>query len=417
MDFSLVEVTAEQQQFAKQVRAFLDEIMTQDVYDRELEHGEGFDEKVHMALGEKGWLMPSWPVEHGGAGLDPISARILELEMSRKQVPGLTTTMSTTNLVWAAVERYLDPVLMEPMRLDVARGRVRFCLGYTEPDGGSDIAAAKVRAVQDGEEWVINGSKIFTTCAQNCQYVFLITRTDPTLPKHKGLTMFLVPLNSPGVEIQGIRAFSGERTNIVYYSDVRVSDQYRLGPVNAGWSVLHGPLDAEHGLGRDTGLRPGPGAGFLRHLEDALEATVHWAQTAVRADGSRVADDRVAQLRIGRAIAEFEAGISTPGPMGRVAGADVMVRGAADLIDLVGIDALESMASLNEPGLAAVEYAQRFAQGTPTYGGTVEVFRNMIAQHNLGLPTLALPGRRVFLPAGHQSSARSASAHPTGPSS
>jgi hypothetical protein len=107
------------------------------------------------------------------------------------------------------------------------------------------------------------------------------------------------------------------------------------------------------------------------------------------------------QLRIGRAIAEYEAGMSTPGPMGRVAGADVMVRASADLIDLVGIDALESMTSLNEPGLAAVEYAQRFAQGTTTYGGTVEVFRNIIAQHDLGLPTLALPGRRVFLPAGH----------------
>jgi alkylation response protein AidB-like acyl-CoA dehydrogenase len=402
MDFSLIEMTPELQQFAKEVRAFLDELLTQDVYDRELEGGEGFDEKVHLALGERGWLMPSWRVEHGGAGLDATSARILELEMSRRHVPGLTTTISTTNLVWAAVERYLDPVLMDPMRLDVARGKVRLCLGYTEPDGGSDIAAAKVRAVQDGEEWLINGSKIFTTCAQNCQYVFLITRTDPTLPKHKGLTMFLVPLDSPGIEIQGIRAFSGERTNIVYYSDVRVSDQFRLGPVNAGWSVLHGPLDAEHGLGPgDAGLRPGPGAMFLRHLEDALEATLYWAQTAVRVDGSRVAEDRVVQLRIGRVIADYEAGVSTPGPMGRVAGADVMVRGSADLVDLVGIDALESMTSLNDPGLAAVEYAHRFAQGTTTYGGTVEVFRNIIAQHDLGLPTLALPGRRAFLPAGH----------------
>jgi alkylation response protein AidB-like acyl-CoA dehydrogenase len=402
MDFSLVEMTAERQQFATEVRAFFDEIMTPDVYDRELEHGEGFDEKVYLALGEKGWLMPSWPIEHGGAGLDPTSARILELEMSRRNVPGHTTTMSTTDLVWAAVERHLDPVLMEPMRLDVARGRVRLCLGYTEPDGGSDIAAAKVRAVQDGEEWLINGSKIFTTCAQTCQYVFLITRTDPTLPKHKGLTMFLVPLDSPGVEIQGIRAFSGERTNIVYYTDVRVSDQFRLGPVNAGWSVLHGPLDAEHSIGNeDAGLRPGPGTLFLRHLEDALAATVEWARTAVRADGSPIAGDRIVQLRIGRAIAEYEVGISTPGPMGRVVGADVMVRAAADLVDLVGIDALESMTSLNEPGLAAVEYAQRFAQGTTTYGGTVEVFRNIIAQHDLGLPSLPLPGRRVFLPNGH----------------
>jgi alkylation response protein AidB-like acyl-CoA dehydrogenase len=402
MDFSVVEMTAERRQFAKEVRAFLDEFLTQDVYDRELAHGEGFDEKVHLALGDKGWLMPSWPVEHGGAGLDPTSARILELEMSRRLVPGLTTIMSTTNLVWAAVEHHLDPSLMEPMRLDVARGRVRLCLGYTEPDGGSDIAAAKIRAIQDGEEWVLNGSKIFTTGAQNCQYVFLITRTDPTLPKHKGLTMFLVPLDSPGIEIQAIRAFSGERTNIVYYSDVRVSDQFRLGPVNAGWSVLHGPLDAEHGKSDDdAGLRPGPGAGFLRHLKEALEETIQWAQTAVRADDTRVAEDRTVRLRIGRVIAEYEMGISTPGPMGRVIGADVMVRAAADLVDLVGIDALESMTSLNQPGLAAVEFAQRFAQGTPTYGGTNEVFRNTIAQHDLGLPALALPGRRAFLPAGH----------------
>jgi alkylation response protein AidB-like acyl-CoA dehydrogenase len=167
--------------------------------------------------------------------------------------------------------------------------------------------------------------------------------------------------------------------------------------------VLHGPLDAEHGKGDGGGggLRPSPGAGFLRHLKEALEETIQWAQTAVRADGSRVVEDRTVQLRIGRVIAEYELGISTPGPMGRVIGADVMVRAAADLVDLVGIDALESMTSLNQPGLAAVEFAQRFAQGTPTYGGTNEVFRHMVAQHDLGLPALALPGRRAFLPTGH----------------
>ena len=99
---------------------------------------------------------------------------------------------------------------------------------------------------------MINGSKIFTTGAQNCQYTFLITRTDPDLPKHKGLTMFLVPLDTPGVEIQGIRTFGVERTNIVYYSDVRISDKYRLGGVNDGWSVLHGPLDEEHSIGGEA---------------------------------------------------------------------------------------------------------------------------------------------------------------------
>ena len=95
--------------------------------------------------------------------------------------------------------------------------------------------------------WVINGSKMFTTGAHNCQYVFLITNTDPAAPKHKSLTMFLVPLDTPGIEIQGIRTVDGDRTNIVYYSDVRVDDKYRLGEVNGGWTVVREPLNAEHG--------------------------------------------------------------------------------------------------------------------------------------------------------------------------
>src|SRR5260370_33508153 len=129
----------------------------------------------------------------------------------------------------------------------VFNGEVRLCLGYTEPEGGSDVATCKTRAERDGDSWVINGSKMFTTGAHNCQYVFLITNTAPDEPKHKSLTMFLVPLDSPGVEIQGIRTVDGDRTNIVYYSDVRADDKYRLGDVNAGWTVLREPLNVEHG--------------------------------------------------------------------------------------------------------------------------------------------------------------------------
>ena len=186
---------------------------------------------------------------------------------------------------------------MEPMRLDVARGRVRFCLGYTEPDGGSDIAAAKVRAVQDGDEWVINGSKIFTTGAQNCQYVFLITRTDPTLPKHKGMTMFLVPLDTPGVEIQGIRAFSGERTNIVYYSEcasLTGTGWARSTPAGRCCTARWTLSTASAARTPDFGRAPVPCS--FATSKTLSRSTVHWAQTAVRADGSRVADDRVAPV-------------------------------------------------------------------------------------------------------------------------
>src|SRR4029078_6026910 len=120
-------------------------------------------------------------------------------------------------------------------------------MASTDPEGVCDVATCKTRAVRDGDDWVINGSKMFTNGAHNCQYVFLITNTDPDAPKHKSLTMFLVLLDSPGIEIKRIRTVDGDRANIVYYSDVRVDDKYRLGDVNNGWTVVREPLNAEHG--------------------------------------------------------------------------------------------------------------------------------------------------------------------------
>src|SRR6201996_3437710 len=147
------------------------------------------------------------------------------------------------------VQQFGSPELVAKVLPGVLSGEIRLCLGYTEPDGGSDVATCKTRAAReaDGSSWVINGSKMFTSNAQNAKYVFLLTNSDPDAPKHKNLTMFLVPLDSPGVDIQGIRTVDGDRTNIVYYSDVRVDDKYRLGDVNAGWTVLREPLTTEHG--------------------------------------------------------------------------------------------------------------------------------------------------------------------------
>ncbi|MCW2907518.1 MAG: acrC 8 [Actinomycetia bacterium] len=398
MDFSRVELTPQQQSFAGVVRATLGQLMTPDVREHERETGDGFSEKVHLALAERGWLTPAWPVSEGGAGLDPICQRLLELELERHDVPDITA--GTTLLVWTAVEKFAEPELRGKLKAGVAAGTARFCLGYTEPDGGSDIAAAKVRAVRDGDEWVLNGSKIFTTGAHNCQYTFLITRTDPDLPKHKGLTMFLVPLDTPGIEIQGIRAFSGERTNIVYYDDARISDRYRLGGVNDGWAVLHGPLDEEHSIGDgEDGLADlSIGRHFLRPLEAALDSAIGWARDSARADGSRPADDPAVLARLGRVATEIEAGMCTPGPMGRVKGSLALVEGAAELIDLTAPLGVLSPGAPGAPGDGSIDYAHRFAQGTATYGGTIEVFRTIIAQHVLGLPRPGYPGSKVFLP-------------------
>jgi alkylation response protein AidB-like acyl-CoA dehydrogenase len=399
MDLSVVTLERGQREFADHVRAFFDEHVTADVLEHERLTGDGFNEGVHLALGTMGWIMPSWPARRGGAGLtDPVRLRILDLEMSRSRMPSVT--LSTTRLVVSAVERYADPSIKDDILRGVAAGTIRFCLGYTEPDGGSDIAAAKVRAVRDGDEWMINGSKIFTTGAHNCQYTFLITRSDPELPKHKGLTMFLVPLDTAGVEIQPIRTFGGERTNVVYFGDVRVSDAYRLGGVNDGWSVLHGPLDAEHGMHGDDVARKladvSMGRSFLLELERALDAAVTWAVTP-RADGSRPADDPYVRYRLGEIEMELQAALCTPGPMGRVKSSDALVHGAAALTDLVGPEAVVSEGAEGALGGGRIDFAHRYAQGTATYGGTVEVFRGMIAQHVLGLPRPSYPGAKVLV--------------------
>lgn len=398
MDFSHVPLDREQQEFLDEVRAFLAEQVTEDVLEEERLTGSGFNERVHLALGQKGWIMPSWPRDRGGAGLDPVRARILELEIDRSQMPWVT--MGTTRLVVGAVEKYGNPGIVADILPEVAAGTVRFCLGYTEPDGGSDIAAAKVRAVRDGDEWVINGSKIFTTGAQNCQYTFLITRTDPDLPKHKGLTMFLVPLQIPGVEIQAIQTFGNERTNVVYFGDVRISDSYRLGGVNDGWSVLRGPLDEEHSFGDADASRKladlSIGTTFVHELERALDAAVTWA-TTLREDGTRPADDPSVCYRLGQVEMEIQAALSTPGPMGRVKGSEALVHGAAALMDLVGPEAVISEGVAGAVGGGRIDYAHRYAQGTATYGGTVEVFRGIIAQHVLGLPRPVYPGAKVLV--------------------
>jgi alkylation response protein AidB-like acyl-CoA dehydrogenase len=396
MDFGTIELTPEQQRFADEVRSFLDALVTPDVHEHELTRGDGFNERVHLALGSRGWLTPEWSPGDGGAGLDPLRRRILELELQRHRVPDITA--GTTNLVWKAVDRFADPSLRAELAPQVAAGTARFCLGYTDPEGGSDIAASRLRGVRDGDEWVLNGAKMFTTGAQNCQYTFLITRTDPELAKHKGLTMFLVPLDTPGVEIQAIRTFGGERTNAVYYGDVRISDRYRLGGVNDGWSVLHGPLDEEHSVGTASdGLAdPSVGRSFLRPLEVALDATVSWAR-GTRPDGSRPVDDPAVVARLARVAVELEAGVVTPGPMGRVKGSLALVEGAAELLDLTGPAGLLSPGADGAVGDGDVDFAHRWAQGTATYGGTIEVFRTIIAQHVLGLPRASYPGSKVLM--------------------
>jgi len=375
MDFSAVPLSDEDRAFHDQTRRFITEHVTDEVRRRNREFGENFDERVHLALGAAGYLASDWKLESEG-GFSAVRRRIFNLEIARAHTPWYH--WGTKSVVARLVEQFGAPELAEMVLPGVLSGEVRLCLGYTEPEGGSDVATCKTRAVRDSDGWIINGSKMFTSNAQNAKYVFLLTNTDPQGPKHSNLTMFLVPLDSPGIEIQGIRTLDGDRTNIVFYSNVRVDDLYRIGDVNAGWTVMRSALDSEHGLTeRDA-----------EGLQDVAAMSGHGMVMAEAVD--RVAalaqiDDESVMYRLGRDFARTEAALTTPGMFGRVAIGQTMRDISADLMDMLGPAAALPTDTEGSADDGSAEHLFRLALPMGIYGGSLEVFRNMIAQHELRL--------------------------------
>ena len=396
MDFSRVELSDEDKAFLDESRSFLATHVTEEVRRRDRETGDNFDEGLHLAFGAAGYLAAEWK-PHSEGGFSRVRRRIWELEKRRTHVPWVT--WGTTAMVARSVVKFGSPELIEEVLPGVFSGHVRLCLGYTEPEGGSDVATCKTRAVRDGDSWLINGSKMFTTGAHNCQYVFLITNTAPDAPKHKSLTMFLVPLNSPGIEIQGIRTVDGDRTNIVYYCDVRVDDKYRLGEVNAGWTVLREPLNTEHGAvaAAPDGLQD---TSIMMHQAGSMAAAGDRAAACVTQpdpSGRRLLDDQSVGYRLGRSVARMEAALSAPNIYGRVAVAQTMRDISPDLMDILGAASALPFGTDGAADDGSAEYVYRFAPLAGIYGGTLEVFRNMIGQYMLGLgnPNYSPPVKKV----------------------
>ncbi len=384
MDFSQVALSGDDQAFLDEARDFLTTHVTDEVMRRDRETGDNFDEGVHVALGAAGYLEGEWKAASDG-GFSRVRRRIWELEKRRAHVPWVT--WGTTAMVARSVAKFGSQELRDEVMPKVFSGQVRLCLGYTEPEGGSDIATCKTRAVRDGDGWIVNGSKMFTTGAHKCQYVFLITNTDPEAPKHKSLTMFLVPLDSPGIDIQGIRTVDGDRTNIVYYSDVRVDDRYRLGEVNAGWTVLREPLNVEHGAvaSAPDGLQD---VSIMMHQAGFMVDALNKAAGKVTErdpNGRRLIDDESVAYRLGRSAARIEAALSAPSIFGRVAIAQTMRDVSPDLMDILGTASALPIGTDGAADDGAANYVYRFAPLVGIYGGTLEVFRNMIAQYVLGL--------------------------------
>jgi 3-oxocholest-4-en-26-oyl-CoA dehydrogenase alpha subunit len=233
-DFGAVKLSVADRRFVARVRAILDAELPADRPPGAFVLSEDApDPRVIGLLARHGWIMPRWPRSAGGAGLDQLQARLLELELERHDaaVPG------GMRLAVAPVTRFGSDELKAEVLGRVAQGRAMVCLGYTEPDSGSDAAAAKTRAERRADRWIVNGQKIFTTSAHFADYCWLLTRTNPEAPKHRGLTMFLMPMELAGIEVRPLPTLGRGRSNVLYLSNVEVPDRYRCGPVDGGWPV------------------------------------------------------------------------------------------------------------------------------------------------------------------------------------
>jgi alkylation response protein AidB-like acyl-CoA dehydrogenase len=284
------------------------------------------------------------------------------------------------------VQKFGKPELQEEVLPRFASGEVSACLGYTEPSGGSDVFAAKTRAVRDGEDWVINGQKMFTSGADLASYVLLITRTDPDAPKHKGITVFLVPLNSNGIEIHPVHTFMDERTNATFYQNVRVPDRYRLGEVNGGAKVLASALTLEQS-----------GGYYHILIREMAGAVVEWARAERRGGRPLIEDSnilarlarvytdaRIAETLSARVLGSRLEGLPdlAYGPAAKVFSTEAFIADSAELLDLAAPRSLLR----GKEGLGMVEKGYRHSTATSIYGGTSEVLRSMVAERRLGLP-------------------------------
>ena len=346
------------------------------------------DDAFVRALAERDWIVPGRDPDGPGAELDADAIHVLGDALTRADAPFYA--ISTTVMVAKVIEHVGSDFLKETIVPPAMRGEITIALGMSEPEAGSDVAAVQTRARRDGDQWIIDGQKMFTTNGHITDYVFLLARTNPDVANHKGLTTFLVPLDVPGFEAQAVYTLSGERTNITFYSDLRLDDRWRIGDVDGGWGALMISLQDEHSFG------------FSPNLGRQLDAVEAWAATPDPVSGRRPIDDDDVRLGLTRAAAELEVAQLleqrvtwmesigevpvAEGPMAKLYGTEAIVRHAEALTELVGPDALRSRLDPTALEAGRIEHGLRFSLGTTIYAGTSEIQRNIIAQRACGLP-------------------------------
>ena len=380
IDFDLGD---EARALATEIDAFFQKNLTPELKAKAHYSWEGHDPGLHKKLADAKLLFLGWTKEMGGRGVPPY-AQSAAADMWEKY--GWTTfAANVTQMVGAILHRFGSDEVKRDILSRIIAGEAICSLGYSEPGSGSDVFAAQCKATRDGDGWRIDGTKMFTSGADIADYVFMLTRTNPDVPKHKGLTMFIVPLKTPGITIQPVHTFQDERTNITFYDGVRVPDSYRLGEVDAGARTMAVGLELEHG------------GGFSKPLRAMLKAAVAFSRE-IRRDDHALIEESQAQARLARTAADLmvsdllawrslwasvnkkpNAGF---GPMAKMYSSERFLADSRDLLDLT---APYSLSKRTGPA-GFLNQCYRHAQGTTIYGGTSEVHRSMIAERALGLP-------------------------------
>lgn len=346
------------------------------------------DDAVLAAMVDRGLFGMGWPKEFGGRNATMAEQVALTEAITYYRVPAFVQMGSVAMLGNTIVEHGTKEQKERYLPL-VRRGEMRFCLGYSEPESGSDLASLRTKAVRDGDEWVINGQKVWTTRGHIADHVWLATRTDPDAdPKHAGITVFLVPMDTPGITVQEHRALSGEISCSVFYDNVRVPDSTRIGEVNGGWGVITFALAGERIH------MAGVSASVLRQLDDLLEI-VHSDPDAVvgprGSAGRATLGTMAAKLQATRVLISLAVDARATkrpdvfAPMAGVMGGELTEKFGAWIMRLLGPAATLSAGSTGAIAHGVFEAAFRLSPMYVIGGGTNDIQRSLIAR-GLGLP-------------------------------
>jgi alkylation response protein AidB-like acyl-CoA dehydrogenase len=381
----------EHEELRRQLRAYYDTLLTRDIVD-ELAVSEGVGpvaRSVVRQMAADGWLGIGWPEEYGGQGRGFIEQFIFFDESMRAGAP---VPMLTINSVAPTIMKYGSQAQKDFFLPQILAGEIHFCIGYTEPDAGTDLASLKTKAVRDGDEWLINGQKIFTSLATDADYVWLAVRTNPEASKHKGISMIIVPTETPGFKAVPIQNFGNFNTNYTFYEDVRVPYDNCIGGEGMGWPLIMEQLNHERVTLCSSGI-----------MERALDETRRYAQETELTTGGRLVDEPWVQHNLAWVHARLDVlrllnwQVAWHAERGdnldpaaasavKVFGTELYMEGMGHLLEILGPVATVRRGS---PGVALKDRLGNYLRGLHVLtfgGGTNELQRDLIALFGLNIP-------------------------------